>query len=262
LLVGAWCLTGFEAAADLAEETRLPTRNVPRAVILSHVVASVSGLLIILFLLLNIGGNPPLGGSNLLLTVLQDTLGPRFTAVLLLLILLSIFACAVAAMATVSRLVFSLSRDRLLPYSSWISKVEPRSQTPRNAILLIWGLSTLAILIFKKIEIITNISVLATYLGYAGIMLAALVSAKQRTRDTFIYSPRWERTIQATAFVWSVFIVLALAIPETTIEGYETRHLPALSTFLGILAGCCLYFFYVQKRIRSGSAGPPKLNNS
>jgi amino acid transporter len=38
-LMGAWCLTGFEAAADLAEETRQPRRTIPRAMILSLPVA-------------------------------------------------------------------------------------------------------------------------------------------------------------------------------------------------------------------------------
>lgn len=43
LLMGAFCLTGFEAAADLAEETRRPRRVIPRAMLLSLLSSGAVG---------------------------------------------------------------------------------------------------------------------------------------------------------------------------------------------------------------------------
>lgn len=47
LLMGAWCLTGFEAAADLAEETRQPRRVVPGAILTSLLGSGVAGFLLL-----------------------------------------------------------------------------------------------------------------------------------------------------------------------------------------------------------------------
>jgi amino acid transporter len=258
MLLGAWCLTGFEAAADLAEETRSPVTSVPRAVMMSQVTSALSGLLIIILLILHAGAVQGQQG-NLLLNILQQTLGAKMTLVVILFILISIFACAVASMATMSRLLFSMSRDRILPYSSWIARVDAGSQSPRQAIILIWGLSIGIILLFRKIEVVTNVSALATYIGYAGIMLAALMGKRAPDISPYLYARRWERPIQWIAFIWTLVVVAALSFPETVIEGYETKHLPAIATGIACFLGVLLYFFYVRGKIRSGSAGPPRL---
>ncbi|UCF38721.1 MAG: amino acid permease, partial [Acidobacteriota bacterium] len=54
LLMGAWCITGFEAAADLAEETHDPKRTVPRAIISSQLSAGIGGFVMLLAFILAI----------------------------------------------------------------------------------------------------------------------------------------------------------------------------------------------------------------
>ena len=261
LLLGAWCLTGFEAAADLSEETKSPTTSVPRAVMSSHVAASLSGFLILVLLVANAGRIAPgLDKGNALLRILEATLGPRLGSFLVLIVIVSVFACAVAAMATASRLLFSMARDRILPFSGWIAKVDEASQTPRNAVWLVWGFSTASILFFRRIEMVTNVSALASYLGYAGIMAAALRGG-QADGKSFLYSPGWERPIQWLALSWTVSMVMALSVPETQVEGFETLHLPALSTGVALFAGALLYILYVRDRIGDGRAGPPQPSN-
>ena len=263
MLLGAWCLTGFEAASDLSEETKAPATSVPRAVVSSLVISGISGFLIILLLVLHAGRHPASGqGNDYLLRILENTIGQRLTSVLLLFILLSIFACAVAAMATASRLLFSLSRDRILPFSGWISRVDTQTQTPRNAILLIWGMSICVVVFFQRIEMVTNISALASYIGYAGIMLSTLIGNIPPSGMSWFYPARWERPLQLMAFAWTLLVAAALSVPETRIEGFETRHLPAISTGFAILAGILLYIAYVRKRIRSGKAGPPGVHSN
>jgi amino acid transporter len=261
LLLGAWCLTGFEAAADLSEETKSPTTSVPRAVMSSHVAASLSGFLILVLLVANAGRIAPGPDTgNTLLRILEATMGPRLGAFVILFVIVSVFACAVAAMATASRLLFSMARDRILPFSGWIAKVDESSQTPRNAVWLVWGFSTASILFFRRIEMVTNVSALASYLGYAGIMAAALRGG-QAEGKSFLYSQGWERPIQWLALSWTLSMVLALSVPETQVEGFETLHLPALSTGVALFAGALIYILYVRDRIGDGRAGPPQPSN-
>lgn len=260
LLLGAWGLTGFEAAADLAEETKSPKKSVPKAVMLSLITSSISGFLILLFLVIHAIGIER-AQEKLLIVILQKTIGIRLTFILLLFVLISIFACAVASMATASRLLFSFSRDKIVPFSSWISKIGGKTHAPKNATLVIWGFSCLSIILLKQIEIISSVSALASYLGYAGIMIATLMSKSfHSNEDGYFFKQKWQRPIQMIALIWVLFVIVALAYPETTVEGFETKHLPLISTSIAVLMGILLYFSYVRNRIKKGIAGPPKLH--
>lgn len=257
LLLGTWCLTGFEAAADLAEETKAPTKTIPKAIMLSITTSSITGLIIIIFLVLQ-ANDIEKTKDNLLIAILTKAIGLKMTSTLLIFILISIFACAVASMATASRLLFSFSRDKIFPYSDWISVVGKKSKSPNNAILLIWSFSCLSILGLKRIEIISSVSALAAYLGYTGIMIAALKNKSTVLNNRrFYYKNYWLKAIQWIALCWVVFVVIMLAYPESDIEGFETKHLPLITTSISILIGILLYFFYVRRRINEGIAGPP-----
>ena len=257
LLLGTWCLTGFEAAADLAEETKAPTKTIPKAIMLSITTSSITGLIIIIFLVLQ-ANDIEKTKDNLLIAILTKAIGLKMTSTLLIFILISIFACAVASMATASRLLFSFSRDKIFPYSDWISVVGKKSKSPNNAILLIWSFSCLSILGLKRIEIISSVSALAAYLGYTGIMIAALKNKSTVLNNRrFYYKNYWLKAIQWIALCWVVFVVIMLAYPESNVEGFETKHLPLITTSISILIGILLYFFYVRRRINEGIAGPP-----
>lgn len=245
LLLGAWCLTGFEAAADLAEETKAPEKTVPKAVVQSIIGAALAGFFILILVLLNTGNvQEAQNKSNPLMFILEQSMGKKWASASMIFVIISIMACAVASMATASRLLFSMSRDGMLPFSPWLSRVNPKTKTPQSATLTVWALSCLSILVFKRIEIITAISALASFIGYAGIMYACVRERRSR----------WS----VVAFFWSILVIAALSIPETNIPGIETRHLPAWSAMIVLVVGSLIYFFLIRKKILNGTAGPPK----
>jgi amino acid transporter len=244
LLLGAWCLTGFEAAADLAEETIKPEKTVPKAVVQSLVGAAVIGFLIIALMIIVAGDiHAAQKDPNTLFFILESSLGKTFSAIIMVFVIISILACAVASMATASRLLFSMSRDHMLPFSEWLARVNTRTKTPQTATLVVFGFSCLAVLLFRKIELITSVSALAAFIGYAGIMYASM---REKVR-----------LISILAFVWSLIVVAAIAIPEIEITGVAIKHLPAVSALVVILFGGILYLLFVRRRILLGKAGPP-----
>jgi amino acid transporter len=265
LLLGAWCLTGFEAAADLAEETRSPRKHVPRAVISSQASAALAGFLILMLLVLSVDDIAKAQNqSNSLIYILENAIGQRGTAMMGIVVILSIYACAVASMATATRLLYSLSRDRVLPFSHFLSRVNKRRQTPQVATLTVWFLSCVAILTFRRIEIITSVGTVAAYLGYSGIMLGTLITAKDKMMVKGFSLGKFKTPVRGAALIWTLLIVAALTLPETEVPGMDIKHLPALSALVAIVAGTGLYFGSVRKKIRQGIAGPPgqKDNNN
>ncbi len=256
MLMGAWCLTGFEAAADLAEETHRPREVVPRVILTAEISSAVCGFFLLAGLILGI--NDPSTASkqeNMVVGVLSDQLGNTWMPLVMMVVLISIFACGVASMAATTRLVFSLARDNMLPFSDLLKSVHPRWRTPAGAILLVWVTSTAVILGFRRLEIITSISAAAGFLGYAGIVWA---SFRARAPAKGFSLGRMQGLLRVAALVWTITVVAALTIPEAETSSKAIAHLPAKSTLVACGLGAAIYLLTVRSRILRGTAGPPR----
>lgn len=258
LLLGAWCLTGFEAAADLAEETRQPRRTVPRAILASLLGAGLAGALLLAGLVLNAPDLEAVRADpHPLSAILQAALGRTGWTIVLAVGGISIFACALASMAGASRLLFAMGRDRMLPAAPLLAAVDPARRSPRNAILFIWFLSSLIVLVLPTLEVITQISAVAGYVGYAGIVAAALTAPADHGpgRSRPAAGRQW---IAIAALCWTLAVVAALTVSPQQIPGVRTLHLPALSSAVGLGVGVVVYLVCIRGRILAGTAGPPR----
>lgn len=263
LLMGAWCLTGFEAAADLAEETHQPRKTVPPAILGSLLGSGIGGFFLLLAFILAIGDLATVQASNTpLLDIIQVRLGAGTANALMIVVFISILACSVASMAAATRLIFSLSRDRMLPGSSFLAKVNPAHATPVYAIGAVWLVSSAVVLGLEKLAIITSISAVSGYLGYAGILWAALASAKRGAWDesdrqvggeAMFRLGRWRRPIGVGALIWTLLLTAALTIPPV-----DGGHLPAITSTVACALGVAIYFVLIRRRIFQGTAGPPQ----
>jgi amino acid transporter len=259
LLMGAWCLTGFEAAADLAEETHQPRDIVPKAVITSQISAAFGGFLLLLALILSVENWSVVKTSESpILYILSSVLGTQWMSLIGLVVILSIFACGVASMATATRLIFSMARDNILPFSTNLKQVHNKFKVPRFAVILVWAVSVSCVITLRHLELITSVSAVAGYLGYAGIIYAAIIGSRNK-RDvaTGFSLGKFRQPIQIMAIIWTLIVVSALTFPATKIPGLDETHLPAKSTFIAIILGIVIYFGIIQKRIIKGEAGPP-----
>lgn len=256
LLMGAWCLTGFEAAADLAEETHQPRRTVPRAMILSLLCAGLAGMLFLAGLVLNAADVGSLQRDEAPLPrILGTVFSPLMMNLVMVVVAVSILACAIASMAGASRLLFSLSRDRMLPGAGWMGEVATGPGIPRHAILVVWAVAVGVVLVFRQTDLISSISAVAGYLGYACVMIAALRPGGAPGPEQ---TTRWQLApLPLLGLVWTIGLVLALALPATETPGWTDRHIPAKATAVAILAGALIYGLSIRGRIVRGEAGPP-----
>ena len=236
ILLGAWCLTGFEAAADMSEETKNPTKIVPKSIINSLVTSGLFGIVIIMLSIILLQKDIYINGSeNFLTDLLRNEFGIVLYSVILLFVIAAIFACGVACMATASRLVFSMSRDSILPKSNWLRSID-KNKSPGNSLILIGILATLFIIIFNKIEVITSVSAIAGYIGYCGIIYSSFY-LKNDTRIGI----KTSKVLKFFTLIWCVFVVLCLIIPGQSIEGFETEYVPAISTLIFLILGLIIY---------------------
>ena len=238
ILLGAWCLTGFEAAADMSEETKDPKSTVPKSIMYSLVSSGILGLLIIVLATLFLSTtNYQKINNNYLTDMLQFEFGAPIYLTTLFFILIAIFACAVACMATASRLIFSMSRDSILPKSKWLSFVD-KNKSPSNSLLFIGVISTFFIILFEKIELITSVSSIAGYIGYCGIIYSSffLIDTNSTTKIPKI--------LKLIALIWCVFVVLCLLLPGQAVDGFDFEYIHAISLIVFLIIG---YFVFLNK---------------
>jgi amino acid transporter len=236
ILLGAWCLTGFEAAADMSEETKNPTKVVPKSIINSLLTSGTFGLIIIVFSTILLQKEIYTNGSeNFLTDLLRNEFGIILYSIILLFVIAAIFACGVACMATASRLVFSMSRDSVLPKSNWLKSID-NNKSPGNTLVLIGILATFFIIVFNKIEVITSVSAIAGYIGYCGIIFSSFYL--NYNDDSKI---KTSKIIKLFTLIWCAFVVLCLVIPGQSIEGFSSEYIPAISTVTFIIIGIIIY---------------------
>ena len=238
ILLGAWCLTGFEAAADMSEETKNPKFTVPKSIKYSLVSSGFLGLIIILLSTVFLSTNNYQNLNNNYLTdMLQFEFGAPIYLTTLFFIIIAIFACAVACMATASRLIFSMSRDSILPKSIWLSFVD-KNKSPSNSLIFIGVISTLFIIIFEKIELITSVSAISGYIGYCGIIYSSFFLKGSNSINKI------PKILKSIALIWCVFVVLCLLLPGQAVDGFNFEYIHAISLFVFLLIG---FFVYLNK---------------
>lgn len=251
LLMGAWCLTGFEAAADLSEETQDPLRVVPRAVVSSELASGIGGTVVLAGFLLSIRDlHATQSSATPLLDILISTLGFRAAEFVLLIVFVSVFACALASLALTSRLLFAMARDNMFPFSNLFSRVNEKHGTPIPAIGFVWFLSCAVVVLIKRLELFTSTSVVAGYLAYALILFAALRGLRGKSSEHFRLGA-WRLPIGATALFWCLFITAAMTIPESE---PGAGHVPAIAASIGIAVGIAVYFVVIRGRLQRGEA--------
>ncbi len=237
ILLGAWCLTGFEAAADMSEETKNPKFTVPKSIRYSLLSSGILGLIIILLSTLFLSANNyEKINNNYFTDMLQFEFGLLIYLITLFFVIIAIFACAVACMATASRLIFSMSRDSILPKSKWLSFVD-NNKSPSNSLLFIGVISTFFIVIFEKIEMITSVSAISGYIGYCGIIYSSFFLPRSNSVNKI---PLFLKII---ALTWCSFVVLCLLLPGQAVDGFNFEYIHAISLFVFLIIGFFVYLY-------------------
>ncbi|TVY16017.1 Choline transport protein [Lachnellula arida] len=143
--------SGADAAVHIAEEVHDAAVTVPRAIIGSLILNGAIGFAMMLVMLFGISDidmvlNTPTGYPYMEIFA-QATNSVAGSTVLASIIIALHFAALLSFIATASRVFWSFARDRGLPFSSFLSRVNPRSSIPMNAVFVTTTIGSLLLLI-------------------------------------------------------------------------------------------------------------------
>ena len=180
MFMALYVIYGFDTASTLAEETKNPRVEAPKAVIASVIGAFVIGAVFLFACLLAI---PNLGdaikGAWGPAQIIDANFGNGFSTVFLLVVSAAIFVCCLAIETSTIRLCFGMARDDRLPGSNLLAKVNPQLHTPIGACLAIGVLSFIPFLQFAGAGILAIAATGMIYLSYF-IGNMALLRARMR----------------------------------------------------------------------------------
>jgi amino acid transporter len=257
-LLGIWVLTGFEGAADLAEETQGARRNVPKAVVTSLAISVVIGFFMIIALTINIRDLDATTAAPVpIVNVLEGALGSTGAIIFELVAMVALYAGGLANMAAASRLIFSLSRDRMLPASGMLATVSRSTGSPTGALLLAAGFATVLVLVGSTIAtqalpLIVGMASVGYYVVYALTIIAAILAARRgllKAKSSFDLGPR-ANLIRWIALIWSILVIGVLTIPTANQQ-------TALTAGIFFVIAAVWYVFVLRGRLQRGEAGVP-----
>ena len=175
LLQAHWTYTGFDGSAHMAEETRDPRRTAPWGMVIAVAVSGVVGYVLLIALTLAIrsiprgarrqgrAGQSGTGGHRdpANRASARNTAMPwrRFAS-------MAMWFCGLSCVTSASRAVYSLARDRGMPFAGLMQRVNKKHGTPAAAIWAVVVASLAAMAWTGAVPIVTSLSTVALYLAY------------------------------------------------------------------------------------------------
>jgi amino acid transporter len=238
MIMGLATLTGFDAAANLAEEAKDPFRSVPRAIVGSVVAAGVLGLMFVIVLTVAIKDIPRVSSSaSPVAAIIRDQLGPVMERTLLIGITLAFFGAGMVTMAACSRIVYAMARDSRFPAHRLMQRVNPRTHTPVPATILIFVIGVILMVALPGdalLKLIVSGAIIQTIVYGGTIVLYLAVRKRLAHREGGFSLGRFELPVAISALVWIVVVLFVLMAPADAV-------VPAIITAGLVLVGG-LYF--------------------
>ena len=140
LLQSSFGMCCYDAPAHMTEEMKQPSKEAPKAIIMSVYIGAFTGFIFLIAVSFCIGDITATAESATGVPLIQifydSTQSVVGTCFLSSLITVIVLVCANALLAEGSRSLYAFARDRGLPFSRLFARVEPKRQVPVYAILL------------------------------------------------------------------------------------------------------------------------------
>jgi amino acid transporter len=242
MIMGLTTLVGFDSAANLAEEAKDPFRSVPRAIVASVVAAGVLGLLFLIALTVAIKDVPAVSArGSPVAAIIRSQLGPVTERILLAGLAFAMFGAGMVVMAACSRQVFAMARDERFPAHGLMRKVNPKTQTPVAATILILLVGVVLMVALPGealLQLIIGSTILPALIYGAIVILYLAVRTRLERKEGGFSLGRFELPVAIAALIWEAFVLFVLVTPGDA-------SVPVLIVIGLILAGG-VYFAYMM----------------
>lgn len=140
ILQPAFGMCCYDAPAHMCEELKDASKQAPRAMVMSVYIGAITGFIFLVSVCFCIGNIEAVANTSTMVPLIQiffDSTGNKIVSCTLSsAISVIILGASNALLAEGARSIYAFARDGGLPFSSYISRVERKHQTPVTAIIL------------------------------------------------------------------------------------------------------------------------------
>ncbi len=173
LLMAQYTITGYDASAHMAEETKQASRAAALGLVMSVVVSVIFGFLLLVAITFAIPDTQGVidAGGGAVTYIWETALGTRWAELLLFIAVVAQIFCNTASVTSASRMMYAFSRDGAIPGHKHWRKIS-RQRVPVHAV---WAISFLAWALmiptlwnaFVGYLVGTSIAVIGLYIAFA-----------------------------------------------------------------------------------------------
>ncbi|KAM0699617.1 hypothetical protein Q7P36_000620 [Cladosporium allicinum] len=246
-----YCTLGSDSVVHISEEVKDASVTVPRCMVWSYVGNVLAALCMMVAMLFCIG---PLDGvleADVPYAVLFNNTGSRPLSLFLnVVLLILIYAGNITSLATSAREMWAFSRDKGLPFSGWLGKMNHKWSIPFNSVYatsaIVAVLSLIPLGSSLAFEILVSLSVqglLSTYMISIGCVLL------KRIRNEPMPHARWGLGkfgiyINGFGFLYCAFIIVWSCFPPTLPIDLSTANWSPLVWVATIIFTVGYYYAY------------------
>ena len=279
MFMSLFVIYGFDTASTLAEETKNPRREAPRAVLAAIIGAFVIGTIFLYSTIIAIPGDidkyvAQVNANGLTgppVNIITGNFPGWLANLYLLVVVAAVYVCCLAIQTATIRLAFGMARDGKLPLGRVYNKVSPSLHTPIGTCIVIGVLSAIPLLYFAGAGIIAIAATGMIYLSYFLGNLAILIARMRGwpTEKTPFKLGSWGTIVNLLALVWGGSMLVNFLWPRVTsnppVSGLPNvpnlgsiGNIPIFEATLGvILIVGVIYYFAAQRNAPEASAIKP-----
>ena len=265
-LAGLYTCYGFEACADVAEETANAETQIPRAMRRTIYIGISASIFVCLALILSL---PDIEGvihgrdADPIGTILRGTFGTFGSRLVLCVVLVSFISCILSLQAAVSRLLFSFARDKMIFGSAQLGKLSTRN-VPSFA-LAVGGLIPACIVCIgyflqDALATILSFAVAGIYISFQMIVAGALYARSGGWKPSGPFRiGRFATLINLAALIYGVCAIADILWPQSPEAPWYVNYAIPFTTAVVIATGA-LYMMigrpYKSDTTHAASAPP------
>ena len=243
MFMSLFVIYGFDTASTLAEETKNPRREAPRAVLAAIIGAAIIGTIFLLAVIIAIPGDMGKFVSDIgagkdpfpLVTIIQSNFPGWASNLYLFVVFAAIYVCCLAIQTSTIRLAFGMARDGKLPFGRQFNKVSPTLHTPIGTCIVVGVLAGLPLIYYTGAALIaigaTGMIYLSYILGNIAILLARFKGWPTEKAPFKLGS--WGVIVNVLALVWGIAMEINFLWPRDVSAGGQNPPLSILPNFTG-----------------------------
>ena len=225
MFMSLFVIYGFDTAGTFGEETVDPGRQAPRGILAAILLSGAVGAVFLLAIILSFKDVPAeIASAQAFGLPIGDTIlanMQNFGNIYLAVILFAVYVCTMAIQGATTRLMFSMGRDRRMPFGGVWAHVNTRFRTPANAAVAVGILAAIPLLVSDSPA---TLAIGATGLIYTSYFLCnfGVMIARRRGwphQGAWFKLGSWGTIINLVALIWGGVMIINFAIWNSSMFG-------------------------------------------